>query len=55
MDNSKIKNIIQGLEHCINGKCNGCPYENITIIDDCLEILLKDTLKHIKEIEQIYD
>lgn len=42
--------IIEGLRHCANNDCNGCPYDDSTV--ECLTKLLKDALALIEGEEE---
>lgn len=44
MESALLNKVINGLEHCIKDRCDGCPYK----IDDpearCMENLMTDSL-----------
>jgi hypothetical protein len=43
--------VIEGLRHCMNNNCNGCPYDDGTTIE-CLAKLPKDALALIEGEEE---
>lgn len=48
----KLKDKVKkSLELCRNGRCDGCKYNN-WVPEMCRKVLLDDTLKVIKELEQ---
>ena len=44
MDSILLNKVIDGLEHCIKDKCDGCPYESDDPEVRCMENIMTDSL-----------